>query len=189
MHLSLSNYTRITNLYANWLKKTYIVHHEKSPSILHTFIRQNLTPWAWGTRFISFDLWLIYGIIKCEYTKQWTKKENTGNRIQPWKTFYRPAIFLGCELINNNFCFPIKCCLYILWSMNQAITIQLRHKMWTTCINPLANDIKHCVSLTSKHPIMERVNTNIYESSDPICRGHIPRPCLKIVCSLYLQKK
>ena len=49
-------------------------------------------------------------------------------------------------------------------------------------INPLANDLKHCVSLTSKHPIMKRVNTNIYESSDPICRGHIPRPCLKIVC-------
>ena len=103
MHLSLSKYTGITNLYANWLKKTYIVHHEKSPSILHTFIRQNLTPWAWGPRFISFDLCLIYGIIKCEYTEQWTKKENTGNRIQPCKTFYRPAIFLWCETYKQQF--------------------------------------------------------------------------------------
>ena len=52
---------------------------------------------------------------------------------------------------------------------------------WAVSISPLTNDPSHCVSLTSKHPIIKRVNTILHPLSSPGCRSHIPCNCLTLL--------
>ena len=57
----------------------------------------------------------------------------------------------------------------------KSVKIHAYLPKWAASIDPWTNDLNHCVSLTCKHPIVKRVNTNLYSLSNAGCRGGIPR--------------